>query len=299
MIRSMTGYGRADATVDGIDISVEMKSVNNRYCEISVRLPRGYMALEEPIRSCLKQQINRGKVEVNVSIGEKAAEASALSLNEALLQRYLELLGTVEDNYGIRNDLTASTVIRLPEVFTFEKDETESEDMLEKVLPVAEKALEAFVAQREKEGAYLVTDILTKCDEVSALIRKIEKKAETLVPQYVEKLKTRTAELLGSVEVDEQRLLTEIAIMADRMAIDEEVVRFSAHTEKLRTIFAEGLASGEGASPSGKKIDFIIQEMNREINTVTSKIGDLEVTNDAIEIKTIVEKIREQLQNLE
>jgi uncharacterized protein (TIGR00255 family) len=171
--------------------------------------------------------------------------------------------------------------------------------MGEKLIPVVEEALAAFVAQREKEGVFLVNDIITKCDTITSIVKTIEDKTEDLVTAYVEKLKQRIANLLGDIKVDEQRLLTEVAIMADRLAIDEEIVRLASHTEKLRGIFAEGLTANENAVPSGKKTDFIIQEMNREINTVTSKIGDMEITNSAIEIKTLIEKVREQLQNIE
>jgi len=294
----MTGYGRARQVLDGTDITVEMKSVNNRYCEINVRMPRSYMQLEEAVRSCLKKQIVRGKVEVNISIIEEAADAQQLTLNEAVLKRYLEIFKEANEKFGIREDVSATALVRLPDVITSGQAEPDAE-MAEKLIPVVEEALAAFVAQREKEGVFLVNDIIAKCDQITAIIKTIEDKTQYLVDMYVEKLKQRIAQLLGDVKVDEQRMLTEVAIMADRMAIDEEIVRFASHTEKLRSIFAEGLAANENAVPSGKKTDFIIQEMNREINTITSKIGDMDITNSAIEIKTLIEKVREQLQNIE
>ncbi len=298
MIRSMTGYGRARRVYEGTEITVEMKSVNNRYCEINVRMPRGYMQFEEAVKSCLKKQIVRGKVEVNISIIEEAADAQQIKLNEEMLKRYLEIFKEANEKFGIRNDVSATSLVRLPDVITSAQSEPDAE-MGEKLIPVVEEALAAFVAQREKEGVFLVNDIITKCDTITSIVKTIEDKTDELVTAYVEKLKQRIAHLLGYVAVDEQRLLTEVAIMADRLAIDEEIVRLASHTEKLRGIFAEGLAANENAVPSGKKTDFIIQEMNREINTVTSKIGDMEITNSAIEIKTLIEKVREQLQNIE
>ncbi len=299
MIRSMTGYGRARKVIDGTDITVEIKSVNNRYCELNVRMPRAYLQLEESVRGLLKEQIIRGKVEVSITVIETEGEPGRLVLNEKLLEQYLETFKYAEEKYGLRNDIAVSSIMRLPDVLTSVQEDPDMNAVSDKIMPVVSEALSVFIGQREKEGNYLVNDIVAKCSEIVSIKDRIAAKAEILIPEYIEKLKTRTAQLMGDVSVDPQRMLTEIAIMADRMAIDEELVRLGSHIEKLKGIFEAGLKSGANAAPSGKMTDFIIQEMNREINTVTSKIGDLEITNDAIAIKALIEKIREQIQNIE
>lgn len=299
MIRSMTGYGRARKVIEGTDITVEIKSVNNRYCELNVRMPRAYMQLEESVRALLKEQIIRGKVDVGIMVIETEGDPGRLVLNEKILEQYLEAFKYAEEKYGLRNDIAVSSLTRLPDVLTSVQEDPDMNLLSQKIMPVVSEALSAFIAQREKEGEYLVDDIIAKCSEIASIKDKIAAKAEALIPEYIEKLKMRTAQLMGDVAVDEQRMLTEIAIMADRMAIDEELVRLGAHIEKLKDIFEAGLKSGANAAPSGKMTDFIIQEMNRETNTVTSKIGDLEITNDAIAIKALIEKIREQIQNIE
>lgn len=299
MIRSMTGYGRARNVVDGTDVTVEIKSVNNRYCELNIKLPRAFLQLEDSVRSLLKKQIIRGKVDVGITIIELDGEAGKLVLNEKLLEQYLETFKYAEEKYSLRNDISVSSIVRLPDVLTSLQEDPDMTALSEKIMPVVSEALSVFISQREKEGEYLVNDIISKCEEIAEIKNRIATKAEILIPQYVEKLKDRTARLMGDVSVDPQRMLTEIAIMADRMAIDEELVRLGSHIEKLQGIFEAGLKSGSDASPSGKMTDFVIQEMNREINTITSKIGDLEITNDAIAIKVLIEKIREQIQNIE
>lgn len=299
MIRSMTGYGRSRKMIDGYDVSVEIKSVNNRYCEISVRVPKDMLQLEEAVRAYLKQYINRGKVDVSVSIYSETQDLSLLKLNEPYVQMYLDIFRQMGEKYDIKSDISASVLGRFPNVIVDEHSEVDIGKVQEIVQPVLEEALNAFISQREKEGKYLVDDIILKADQALNNVNSIEQRSDSLVDEYVEKLKQRTAQLFGDgFTIDQQRLYSEIAIMADRMAVDEEIVRFRSHTENLKHLLLSGLKE-EGMTPIGKKIDFIIQEMNREINTTTSKISNLEVTNLAIEVKSLVEKIREQVQNIE
>lgn len=292
MIRSMTGYGRHRAVIDGREITVEIKSVNHRYFEFSARVPRCYMHLEDFLRAYMQKAIIRGKIEVNVYIDERDVGTQSVHINKPLLADYLDAIGNVAKEYGLRNDASACGVLRLPDVMTVAAEETDFETICAAVEQVANEALKNFLQQRETEGARLASDIIAKCNELDTLRKQIEAMVPTLSVQYMQRLKTRIQQLLGDTEVDESRLLTEVAIMADKTAIDEEMVRLASHTTDLRTMFEEGISNG-------KKMDFIIQEMNREINTTSSKVGDLTLTRLAIEIKALIEKIREQIQNIE
>lgn len=295
----MTGYGRAREIIDGRDITVEIKSVNHRYCEMFVRIPRSYMQIEDNIRTHLQKQIIRGKVEVSINIGSTDAEGVNLKLNEGLLKEYVDVLSIAADKFNLENDVTATTILRLPDVLNMDKEETDMEAVWNDIKSVTDKALTSFIAQREKEGAFLANDIMNKCDDIVENVEFIKTRCPELVPIYIEKLKTRIKQLTEDKNVDEQRLLTEAAIMADKMAVDEEMVRLASHVQNLRSLFVKGLEDNSSAVPLGKKMDFFIQEMNREINTVSSKIGDMEITIKAIEVKNIIEKIREQVQNIE
>lgn len=298
MIRSMTGYGRARDVVGNYDVTVEIKSVNHRYLELFIHMPRAYAQLEECVRNVLRNQIIRGKTEVNINIRAVEDKSRTIGIDRALLADYLEVLGGAAEEYSLPNDLTASTLLRLPDVVSAEKEEDDVKEIWVSVEPVLSAALSDFVAQREKEGRFLADDILEKCGQIEQRVGFIQQRAPQLVEEYTQKLRDRISQLLGGVSPDEQRLLTEVAVMADKMAVDEEIVRLGSHTRNFADIFRQGL-EGSGPSPLGKKVDFIVQEMNREINTTSSKIGDLEVTMQAIEVKNIIEKIREQIQNIE
>lgn len=300
MIRSMTGYGRAEEIIGDKDITVEIKSVNHRYCEAFIRIPRSYMQLEDILRGYIQKNVARGKVELSVNIEKIAgSENKTLQINEELLEEYLELLKNASEKYGLENDISATTVLKLPEVLKKAKEEPDAEELWNGVKTVTDKALSAFFAQREKEGRFLVEDIIAKCGEITEHVAFIESRSEKLIGEYKEKLSNRIAEMLGDKKIDEQRILTEVAIMADKTAIDEELVRLASHTENLRSLLRDAADENKPAVSVGKKTDFIIQEMNREINTISSKIGDMEVTLRVIEVKTCIEKIREQIQNIE
>lgn len=292
MIKSMTGYGKARLVTDGRDVTVEIKSVNHRYFEMFARIPRAYMQIEDMIRSYLQTRIVRGKIEVNVSIADNGASVSAVKVNKPLFEAYYAALKDVSETYSLPFDAGAAVALRFPDVIAAEKEDEDVKAVWASVLPALEAATDAFIAQREAEGGRLSKDIQAKCGEIKSNVDFIESRSAQLIGEYEKKLRARIEELLGDVKVDEQRLLTEVAIMADRIAIDEELVRLNSHCKTLADMFADGVSNG-------KKMDFFIQEMNREANTISSKIGDLEVTARVIEIKTCIEKIREQIQNVE
>ena len=288
----MTGYGKARLVTDGRDVTVEIKSVNHRYFEMFARIPRAYMQIEDMIRSYLQTRIVRGKIEVNVSIADNGASVSAVKVNKPLFEAYYAALKDVSETYSLPFDAGAAVALRFPDVIAAEKEDEDVKAVWASVLPALEAATDAFIAQREAEGGRLSKDIQAKCTEIKSNVDFIESRSAQLIGEYEKKLRARIEELLGDVKVDEQRLLTEVAIMADRIAIDEELVRLNSHCKTLADMFADGVSNG-------KKMDFFIQEMNREANTISSKIGDLEVTARVIEIKTCIEKIREQIQNVE
>lgn len=299
LIRSMTGFGRARRVVGNYDVTVEIKSVNHRYCEMFIHLPRAFSQLEDSVRNFLKEQVIRGKTEINVNIRAVEDNSRTIGIDKVLLADYLEILSGAAKEYSLPNDVTVSTLLRLPDVVTTEKADADIKEIWQSLEPVLADALSDFVAQREKEGKFLAEDIIDKCAQIEKRVAFIRERSPKLVKEYTAKLRERISQLLGGGTPDEQRLLTEVAIMADKMAVDEEIVRLASHIQNLADIFRQGLSDGGKPAPLGKKIDFIVQEMNREINTTSSKIGDLEVTMEAIEVKNTIEKIREQIQNIE
>ena len=291
-MKSMTGYGRARGLQKGFDVTIEIKSVNHRYFELIARIPRSYMQLEDRVRGYLQSRILRGKIEVNINIDDSETEIKNVKLNKPLMHAYMEALADVGTEFSIPFDATATLALGISDVIRTVRDEVDIEMVWTCVAPVLAQATDAFIEQREREGERLSTDIVAKCCQIQEIVDKIEQRAPQLLEEYITKLRVRIEELLGDGRVDEQRLLTEVAIMADRMAIDEEIVRLNSHCAALREQSKEEDANG-------KKLDFIIQEMNREINTISSKIGDLQVTRQVIEVKNLIEKIREQVQNIE
>jgi len=292
MIRSMTGYGRAQVAGESRDITVEIKSVNHRYFELNARIPRAYLSLEDPIRAELRKSVVRGKIDLNLTVSRKEGDAVSVSVDRALLSRYLQELRAAAEEFGLKDDLTASTVLRLPSVVSSESEEDDLSEIWNEILPVVREALAAFIAQREEEGHRLADDIVSKCCELNSFADRVEEHLPALMEAYETRLRTRMEELLGDRAVDEGRILTEVAVMADKTAVDEELVRLRSHTAALKDMLEKGVSNG-------KKMDFIVQELNREVNTLTSKIGDLEITRFAIEMKSLIEKIREQIQNIE
>lgn len=292
MTRSMTGYGRAQLNTEKLSVLVELKSVNHRYFELTTRVPRQYSFLEEKVKTYLQGRVARGKIECSISIEEMDSDAVSVKVNHTLAKAYLDAISEISDTYGLRNDTTALTLTRFNDVFTVHKEAADEEAIWAAVEPVVAEAADHFIEMRETEGARLREDICAKADHILELVEFIEQRSPQTVVEYNEKLKSRIRDLLGDAKVDEQRLLTEAAIYADKVAVDEETVRLHSHIAQLKAMFEED-------EPIGRKMDFLVQEINREANTIGSKASDLEITSRVLSIKGEVEKIREQVQNIE
>ena len=292
MIRSMTGFGRAVQQISGLDITVEIKSVNHRYFEFSSRIPRVYQFLEEKLKSLCQQSISRGKIEVSVIIEDNNESLSSVEINHTFAKGYIVALKQLAKDYKIKNDVKVSTVASHPEMFKVKRVALDDETVADAVLTVATDAINSFVAMRETEGEKLANDINSRTATILSLVETIEKRSPETVKAYRERLEARIRELLEDAKVDEQRLITETAIFADKVAVAEETVRLRSHIDQLGT-----LLSGDGSV--GKKLDFIVQEMNRETNTIGSKAQDVEIAHIVVDIKSEIEKIREQVQNIE
>ena len=292
MIKSMTGYGSAKGLVDGLEISVELKSVNNRYLDASVRLPRSFLFAEEMIKSRVQSHISRGKVDVFVSVDSSQAGDMAVKVNEGLLKGYLDAIGHIAEEYGLPNDLTAQSLSRFPDVLTVEKRELDAEAISADMGEIVERALQDFDAMRLREGEKLRDDVLARLETIRSLVETVEAKAPETVADYRRRLEQKMAEVLGSTGIDENRILAEAAIFADHIAVDEETVRLRSHMSQLRSMI-------NGNSPTGRKIDFLIQEFNREANTIGSKCQNSQIAHVVVDLKSEIEKIREQIQNIE
>lgn len=292
MIKSMTGFGRAQETVDGMTVTVELKSVNHRYFEFTAKVPRTYGFLEEKLKSFLNARVSRGKMECYVSIENLEESDMEVVVNPSLAKGYVDALRTLSETFGLKEDYSAISIAKFPDVLTLRKAPADEEKIWNAVQKVTELAVERFVTMRETEGEKLRADILSKADTILEHVAFVESRSPQTVREYHEKLRQRMEELLENTQVDEQRLLTEAAIFADKVAVDEETVRLRSHISQLR----EFLNAGE---PIGRKLDFLVQEMNRESNTIGSKAQDVEIAKRVIAIKSEVEKIREQVQNIE
>ena len=292
MIKSMTGYGSAKGTVEGLQITVELKSVNNRYLDASVRLPRSFLFAEDAVKSAAQKHISRGKVDVFVSVDSTDAGEMNVKVNEALLRGYLEALKHIAEEYSLPNDATALAVSRFPDVLTVEKKDLDTEAITEGIIGITEAALEDFDTMRMREGAKLREDVLARLETIEALVSKVEQESPKTLADYRARLEAKMAEVLGTAGIDENRILAEAAIFADRIAVDEETVRLRSHMSQLRTLL-------DGSSPIGRKIDFLIQEFNREANTIGSKCQNSEIAHTVVDLKSEIEKIREQIQNIE
>ena len=292
MIKSMTGFGRAQETVDGMTVTVELKSVNHRYFEFTAKVPRTYGFLEEKLKSFLNARVSRGKMECYVSIENLEESDMEVVVNPSLAKGYVDALRTLSENFGLKEDYSAISIAKFPDVLTLRKAPADEEKIWNAVQKVTELAVERFVTMRETEGEKLRADILSKADTILEHVAFVESRSPQTVREYHEKLRQRMEELLENTQVDEQRLLTEAAIFADKVAVDEETVRLRNHISQLR----EFLNADE---PIGRKLDFLVQEMNRESNTIGSKAQDVEIAKRVIAIKAEVEKIREQVQNIE
>ncbi len=292
MIRSMTGYGRAVMTLNGREITVEVRSVNNRFLDCSVKLPRAFSYAEDAVKQKIKEQVSRGKVDVFISVNTTAGDNVKISLNRPVLEGYLEALRTIAADYGVREDISATSLTRFPEVFLMEKPEEDEAQNTADIVAVAQQAVSAYNAMRETEGAALAADLRAHAAVILSYVEKVEARSPVTVAEYRARLESKLREVLESTTIDEGRILTEAAIFADKVAVDEETVRLRSHLNQL-----EGLLQSGGAI--GRKLDFLLQEMNREANTIGSKGNDLEQTRNVVEIKAELEKIREQIQNIE
>ena len=292
MIRSMTGFGRGSSEKDGKSFTIEIKSVNHRYFETNIRMPRVLMAFEDKIRKIIGEKVKRGKLDVFVTQGNYDKEDVAAYLNEKLAQSYISCFQTLKVNYNLVGDISVETIARLPEVITLKQKEEDVSETFEQIELALKKALEALLFMRETEGQKLLEDVIKKCDSIKDLVEKVKERAPLVVCEYKGKLTQRLNVLHKEIEFDENRVAMEIAIFADKVGIDEEIVRLNSHIDQMR----ETLIIDE---PIGRKLDFIIQEMNRETNTIASKANDLQVLNTVINMKSEIEKIREQIQNIE
>ncbi len=288
----MTGFGRAKETIDGMDITVEIKSVNHRYFEFFAKTPRTVQFLDEKLKSFCQGKIARGKVEVSVIIDNKNDDAVELEINRAYADAYISALNQLSVVYSLENDLKLSDLAGNSEIFSVKRKEIDEEALTNAVLKVAEEAVSAFLEMRAIEGTRLANDVLDRANLILEKVAFIEEKSPETVIAYRQRIEQKIRELLDSAQVDEQRLLTETAIFADKIAVDEETVRLASHINQLKTIFAEG-------GVIGRKLDFIVQEMNREANTIGSKSQNLEIGQTVVDIKSEIEKIREQIQNIE
>ncbi len=292
MIRSMTGYGRSQMIINGRDILVEIRSVNHRYYEYNSRVPRAYNYIDEKLKALLKSGISRGKVDVSVTINNIEGRDTEVAVNKGVAEGYINALRGVADELCVADDLTLSNLIRLPDVFIVQKTPDNEDEIWNDVSKVAEEALSRFVAMREIEGEKMRNDVLSKADFIIEMVGKVEELSPKTVESYRERLYKKLSEVLEGKDIDQQRIVTEAAIFAEKIAVDEETVRLRSHISQLREL----VNSNESI---GRKLDFIVQEMNREVNTIGSKAQDLNITKIVVDMKAELEKIREQIQNIE
>ncbi len=292
MIKSMTGFGRGHKVLNGRDITVEIRAVNHRYYEFSARLPRSLGYIEDKLKSMLQGRINRGKVEVSVLVCNVAAADEKITINKEIVRDYVEALRSVKDEFSLQDDLSLSNILRIPDAFTVVKEETDEEQLWEDIKSAAEEALEHFIAMREAEGERMKQDVMSRLDRIEEWVGIVEQRSPMIVEEYRRKLYDKMCEVLESTSIDENRILMEAGIFSEKTAVDEETVRLRSHIAQFRTM----LESGE---PVGRKLDFLVQEMNRETNTIGSKVQDIEVTRIVVDQKSEIEKIREQIQNIE
>ena len=292
MIKSMTGYGRAVETVNGREFTVELRSVNNRYLDCSVRLPRIVSFAEDAVKQAVKNAISRGKVDVYISIHAEGGEEVSVSLNRNVLEGYLGAMRQMVAEYGVADDISVSVASRLPDVFVVEKPQVDEEQLQADLMSVVDKALEGYNAMRATEGAALDQDLRSRGNTILELVSQVEAGNGKTVVDYRARLEAKLREVLENTAIDESRILTEAAIFADKVAVDEETVRLRSHLQQMNTML-------DGGGAVGRKLDFLLQEMNREANTIGSKCTDVNLARIVVDIKAELEKIREQTQNIE
>ncbi|MDL2273673.1 YicC family protein [Oscillospiraceae bacterium OttesenSCG-928-G22] len=290
-MKSMTGYGRAQGTFGSTALTVEVRSVNHRYLDCSVRIPRVYVFLEEPIKALVTKAVPRGKVDVFVTIESEAGEELSIRYSEPVLRAYVTSLTSMKETFQIPGDIDLMQLARFPEVFTVKREEEDPEELKKRLLALLGEALAEHGAMCAREGENLKRDLLDRAETIECALPRMRARSKETVAEYREKLRARMAEVLADAGIDENRILSEAAVYADRVAVDEEFVRLESHIAQLRQMLASGGAIG-------RKLDFLMQEFNREINTIGSKANDLDIARDVIEIKAEIEKMREQVQNI-
>ena len=292
MVKSMTGYGRAVETVNGREFTVELRSVNNRYLYCAVKLPRALSFAEDAVKQAVKGAISRGKVDVFISLRSESAQDVKITLNAPMVDGYIAAMRQMAKDYGIREDISVSLLSRMPDVFTVDKPEVDEEQLLSDLLSVVGKALERFDAMRTAEGKALENDLRSRGETILSLVEQVEAGSGQTVADYRTRLENKLKEVLANTAIDESRILTEAAIFADKVAVDEETVRLRSHLDQMNNMLTTGGAIG-------RKLDFLLQEMNRESNTIGSKCSDVRLARIVVDIKAELEKIREQTQNIE
>lgn len=292
MLKSMTGYGRARKETSGYDVYVEVKSVNNRYLDVNVRCPRAYGFMEDKIKKLAGEYTTRGKVDIYVTVDKISGSGATVTYDKDLLESYLSVLREIQRNYSLTDDISVSGVAQYRDIFNQTKEEENDEVIREAVLNAAREAFEDYNAMRAAEGERLCENMLEKLDFIEKKRVEVEALAPNAVTAYRAKLTDKITELIGSVNIDPARILTEAAIFADRVATDEETTRLASHIKQFKTILS-------GKEPAGRKLDFLTQELNREINTIGSKANDIDISSIVVDVKSEIEKIREQIQNVE
>ena len=292
MLKSMTGFGRAVEEIDGYVITVEIKSVNHRYFDFSSRIPRQYGFLDDKLKSYINSRVSRGKVECYVSVEALDTEDAAVVINKTLASAYVEALKDLSEEYSLKEDFGTAFVSRLPDVFVLKKADEDEEKIWQLVKSVTDEAIEKFIQMRAVEGAKMKEDVASRTEYILDCVSFIEERSPQTVKEYNDKLVERVHEIIGDVSLDEQRIIQEIAIYADKVAVAEETVRLRSHIAQLKTFL-------ESEEPIGRKMDFLVQEINRETNTIGSKANDVDIARKVVDIKAEVEKIREQIQNIE
>lgn len=292
MIKSMTGYGRQKGENERREVQVEIKSVNHRYLDLNVKVPRIYSFLEEPIKTAVSAAVARGKVDIYLSITAKEGGDAKVSPNLALAGEYLRALEQVRDTYSLKDDISVMELAHMPDLLTVAREEPDAEEVKTQALEVLGRALEEYNAMRRTEGERLCEDIARRGQEIGKMVDQVEQRSPQSVEEYRQKIAQRMTEILGDSDIAEQRILAEAALFADKVSVTEEVVRLRSHLSQLQKMV-------QGDAPVGRKLDFLVQELNREANTIGSKANDYELAQIVIEIKAEIEKIREQIQNLE
>lgn len=292
MIKSMTGFGRAESVTKERKIIIEMKSVNHRYCDMNIKMPKKFNFFEASIRNHLKTYIGRGKVDIFITYEDYRESNVCVKYNSEIAAEYVKYLHQMAEDFQLKSDLSSIALSRFPEVFTLEEQTVDEEELWKEIAAILDEAATQFVESRTKEGEALKNDLIAKLDGMLEMVDYIENASPSLIDEYRARLETKVRELLENTTIDESRIATEVTIYADKICVDEETVRLRSHIENTKAILLEG-------GNVGRKLDFIAQEMNREANTILSKANSLDISNKAIDLKTEIEKVREQIQNIE